>query len=103
MEGYGLISSLPVMEATWFENLTSVFNLLSYILNIAVGFFANYIYYKNARTDVAKIKIEILEPQSRINELERKGGTSWSYVLAAFMATSILTYGIAIASVLLLK
>ena len=64
-------------------------------LEIMAGFFANYLYYKQAKRDIMKIYRES-EDENRddINErIMRSGGTSFGYMLLAFMIYTIFSMG----------
>ncbi len=59
-------------------------SVISSVLSFACGFFANWIYYKKAKSDIDNIKSTILEPGKQKLEIASKGGTSMVAVLAAF-------------------
>jgi hypothetical protein len=64
-------------------------------LEIMAGFFANYLYYKQARRDIFRIYRESEdEDRDAINErIMSKGGTSYGYMILSFMIYTIFSMG----------
>ncbi|MBP5267670.1 MAG: DUF2628 domain-containing protein [Ruminococcus sp.] len=78
-----------------FQLLKQITMYVSMILEIMAGFFANYLYYKQARRDIFKIYRESEdEDRDAISErIMRKGGTSYGYMLLSFMIYNIISIG----------
>ena len=83
---YGYISIDTLANASWFLYLANIFSIIAYIVDIAVGIFANWMYYRKAKKDITKIKSTIIEDNAQSTAIASGGGTSWAYVVAAFMA-----------------
>ncbi len=88
---YGYISLDVLAGQTWFVYLANICSIIIYIVDIAAGMFANWLYYKKAQKDVTRIKTTYMESGAQNMALVSTGGTSWGYVAIGVMATMILT------------
>ena len=121
MKGWGLAAAvimallnLPVMIETFssgsyeltikfgidvksrnFQMLEQIAVFVRMMLEIMAGFFANYLYYKQARRDIFRIYRESEdEDRDAINErIMTKGGTSYGYMILSFMIYTIFSMG----------
>ncbi len=78
-----------VTESETFIMVYYICSVISSVLSIACGLFANWIYYKKAKSDISKIKDTVLESGIQKFEIASKGGTSIVAVLAAFTVSMI--------------
>lgn len=85
---FGYLPSIAYANTQWFANLLNVSSLISYILDIVAGLFANWLYYKKAKTDIEKIKSTVSDDGTKRIAIANAGGTSWQYVLSAVIAMS---------------
>lgn len=81
-----------VTESETFVIVYYVCSVISSVLSFACGFFANWLYYKKAKTDIDKIKGTVLESGRQKDEIASKGGTSIVAVLAAFTVSMIVYF-----------
>ncbi len=86
---YGFIGEAIVNTAS-FVAIYNVCSILSYVLSIFAGVFANYIYYRKAKTDLDKLKTEVIEAGSQREALMSKGGTSMAYAVGAVVALTVI-------------
>lgn len=92
MADYGFMDYLPVMSQKWFVLMTNVFSIISYVMSIFIGLFANYLYYKKAKSDIKGIKEKVLEEDARRASIVSSGGSSWKYVLAGALGSMVISY-----------
>ena len=78
-----------------FVLLTQIMLYLTMVLKLLAGFFANYIYYKQARRDITKIRAQGEDKQA--DDLNREiilaGGTSLGNVLLAYLIYTMISFG----------
>ena len=80
--------------AKTFQSLSAAGWYLSFLLQFAAGFMANYIYYKKARKDILKLRSDpTLTDEQIAQELPKVGGTSWGALLFSFVLYSALLIG----------
>lgn len=92
LKEYNVMSAIPIMDKTWFINMTNIFSILSYLLSIAAGVFANYLYYRKAKNSLNKIKSDITEQKSQKEAIAASGGTSLHYVLTAVLISTVFSF-----------
>ena len=81
-----------------FVLLTQVVLYMTMVLKLLAGFFANYLYYKQAKRDILRIH-ENSEGKSDddVNrEIILTGGTSLGYVLLGFLIYTIVSFGVVV-------
>lgn len=86
------ILTLPFLNQPWFETASEICFFLGYAFKILVALYANYLYYRKARADITKIKSEVLEVSARNEKIELSGGTSFKYVIAAYLGIMALMF-----------
>ena len=78
-----------------FVLLTQIMLYLTMVLRLLAGFFANYIYYKQARRDITKIRAQ--GEDKRDDDLNREiiltGGTSIGNVVLGFLIYTMVSVG----------
>ena len=102
LETNGLISHIPAISQPWFAQLINGCSFVSYLLKIAVGIFANYLYYRKAKHDVDMIKHTITEKTTQDSRLAGMGGVSWAYVIAGIIAETIVVTAVMLSGGILL-
>ena len=102
LETNGLISHIPAISQPWFAQLINGCSFVAYLLKIAVGIFANYLYYRKAKHDVDMIKHTITEKTTQDSRLAGMGGVSWAYVIAGIIAETIVVTAIMLSGGILL-
>ncbi|MCD8006197.1 MAG: DUF2628 domain-containing protein [Oscillospiraceae bacterium] len=85
---YGIIGE-AIVSTTSFAVIYNVCSILSYVLSIFAGLFANYLYYTKAKSDLDQIKTEIVEYNSQREALITKGGTSMAYAIGSVVALTV--------------
>lgn len=83
-----------ILENPVFLGVYYMCSLLSTVISVLCGMFANWLYYKKAKSDIDKIKSEILEPGKQKLEIAVKGGTSIVAVLAAFTVSLVIYFAV---------
>lgn len=84
-----------------FDVTSPAFTLISYLswylllaLKILCGLFSNYLYYKQAKTDINNIRSEEEADEQTIKQkIIEKGGTSWINVIVGFTVYFVITVG----------
>lgn len=87
----GVLTSAVVDNAA-FEMISVLTSVLSTVLNIACCVLADWFYYRKAKSDIAKIKSELLDENAKKAAIRQKGGTSWMGVLVAATAVVLLAF-----------
>ena len=81
-----------------FQLLTQIMLYLTMVVKLLAGFFANYIYYRQARREIARIRAQ--GEDKTADELNREiilaGGTSWGYVVLAFLIYTMVSFGMVV-------
>ena len=86
---YGIIGEAIVSTAS-FAVIYNACSIFSYVISIFAGLFANYLYYKKAKTDLDSIKTEVVEYNSQREALVTKGGTSMAYAIGSVVALTVI-------------
>lgn len=81
-------------ESTAVIALTNFTALISTVLNVVAGLYANYWYYQQARQEITKLRQTDMDAALSEEEIKQKlhksGGTSWAGVIVAFTASVLL-------------
>ena len=89
--GIKLTFSINVLS----DNFEQVIDGAGYALlgvRLLAGMFANYIYYKKARTDILKIRSdESLDDTAVKTKIMEKGGVSWGMLVLGILISTIIT------------
>lgn len=83
---------MSLIESNGFLTIYYLCSFLSTVLSVACGMFANWLYYKKAKSDIDKIKGNVLEVGQQKLEIAGKGGTSMVAVLAAFTVSLVVYF-----------
>ncbi|MCD7803640.1 MAG: DUF2628 domain-containing protein [Oscillospiraceae bacterium] len=86
---YGIIGE-EIVSTSSFAVIYNACSILSYVLSLGVGLFANYIYYRKAKNDLDTIKNDIVEYNSQRQALLTKGGTSMAYAIGSVVALTVI-------------
>lgn len=86
---YGFIGE-AIVSTSSFAVIYNACSILSYVLSLFAGLFANYLYYRKAKTDLDKIKTEVVEYGSQREALMSKGGTSMAYAIGSVVALTVI-------------
>ncbi|MCD7785335.1 MAG: DUF2628 domain-containing protein [Oscillospiraceae bacterium] len=95
MYAYGIIGE-AIVSTTSFAVIYNVCSIFSYVLSIFAGLFANYIYYRKAKSDLDSIKNGVVEYNSQREALMTKGGTSMAYAVGSVVALTVIFFAIMI-------
>ncbi len=86
------------IKSNSFQTVYDATSFLTLVVRILAGFFANYLYYKQAKKDITDIRSDDTDDDLTANmKISVKGGTSWPNVIAGFMAYSMINMGAVIA------
>jgi hypothetical protein len=79
------------LKSSSFAAITNLCSVLSTLLSILAGFFANFMYYKQARKDIGEIRAACDDETAARVKIKERGGTSWLGVLVCFTLSMMLT------------
>lgn len=82
------LQSIAFTNSQWFANIYDISYFLSYAVDIVAGLFANWLYYKKAKSDIERIKSTAADDVQLKISIADAGGTSWKYVLTAVITMS---------------
>lgn len=73
---------------------SEITSFVSLVVRILAAFFANYLYYQQAKRDISLIREEDVDDENTAKmKIAVKGGVSWQSVLAGFMVYSVINVG----------
>ena len=88
---FGYLPSVTFINTQWFTNIVNASSIISYLIQIVAGIFANWLYYRQAKTDIQKIKTTVYDETAKKIAIANAGGTSWPYTIAAVLAMTAIT------------
>lgn len=87
----GMLDQSFVNNST-FETLSLLSTLLSTVMNVASCVLADWLYYRQAKRDIEKIKKTYLEENAKNSAIVQKGGVSWTGVLIAITTIILIAF-----------
>lgn len=79
------------------QNFIVIYNIAAYatlFIRIAAGLIANYLYYKQAKKDITKIREEEISDDSEAKlKIAAKGGVSWAAVIVGLTVYAVISFG----------
>ena len=88
----GFIPTTERIASSSFQMIYALSGLISFAVTLASGVFANWLYYKKAKSDITAIKTEITETESRRSAIVKAGGISGAYLAAAFAVLFVASF-----------
>ena len=80
------------LKSKEFLIVTNVCSLLSMLISIICGLFANYWYYSKARNEITEIRSDSeIDDNEAVTKIRNKGGTSIPGVIGAFVAEMLMS------------
>ena len=97
---YGMVFfTMPFnLDSNAFVIIYNICSVISTVINVLAGVYANYWYYKRAREDILKIRSDCVDQQlpesEAVMRIQKTGGTSWATVICVIVGELVLSLGL---------